>query len=451
MTFKLENSGSFILLLLLIPLQLVNGPGVMMFIISSLLIFLFLFLVKLNPVEYIFFFLPAKYVLAGISGSLFYSGLVIELMLYMSILYILVKVNLNKISTISAILFGMVFFAFLGNIKDAIENNYELLTVLASIRSSLLPLITILLYIEYFAKYQERIIPVTKILIQGVIFVSIASVANYFFSIYNTIESQAVYPYLQYFGDNNFKDGRFIFGNYLPRLNLLYAGAIGSLAALQIIIVILAYKYYSRSILLFSIVIVAVSSFMTMSYSILLLCLFALLVYTTSQKKIINRIIYFLIAMFGSLILLNVSLSSGLTLMSYIINQISMLLYNLGDFLNPSVIIFGHVNYDGTSLVQHNIDFGPKDIGIFRGFLDHGIFFFSLNLLLFFTVYKLILSVRDKFKFNVYFVFLLTLLFSQHGNLLIKPIGSLFFIIIISNIYLSIRLNNEFKHNHTNV
>jgi hypothetical protein len=398
--------------------------------------------------EIIFLVYPIKFILTGMDITNFYILLFLEFFIAAGLIHAAFKLTFKKHIVLNeyTLIAAMLFFAMLTDTIDLVRYNLSLVEYLVSVKSFAIPLFLLFVMSAYLEKYPQRLATVSSALITGLVISSSIAITNYFMFFYEGSGVQAYAPYLQYMGDGMFIDGRNVFGEYLPRLNLLYGGAIGSLAGIQALFALLIFltniNNFSK-VLVVSLILI--SSIATISYSLLAACLImaSVLIYIRiSLNFFLKNIMIILIALF----IIGIQFSSNNSLFDYIVNLVGFLTSYLASFVSFDIFLIGTHNYVPSSLYAYNsFPVGPIDIGIVRGLLDYGVFYFLSNILFYVFLFIKIFKVEQKGLKIIALSFLIVVLLSIHSNIMLKIPVTLMMVVLMGYVNMAIKAEKNVK------
>jgi hypothetical protein len=396
----------------------------------SIILFLFSVLMLLNKNKYYIFLLPFilypfQYLIRAQSPENIFLILLPELSILISIIsYLLVKgINLSKFnikySSVLVLYIMLTAVVYIHHCPDFFY--YPIL-----FRQYILPIIFLLIFINIssffnLARSALKLSFFSYSIISILILLNISKIINI------NPSNESLYPFLGFSGDwfdPSYSD-RLLFGSVsLPRINLFMGGAIGSAAAIFVALGLvpfmksfeftkLPYKLAGSSLIL--------TGLFTLSFSTLIpICLF--LIMLSFNKKYFKLVFPFLFICI--LYILNLEL---------FINK-SIMVYFYETSLSEFVAFFGSMSLTnllfgvGPRIIANGYYFIPEnfivDVGIFRVFIETGVFNFLLFLSTLFIVFHrcfYILKHTDGVAF--YFVIFLFLIFISlvHANFTAFP------------------------------
>lgn len=396
---------------------------------AIVMLIVFLGTKKIKLPELLFILYPLKFAILGLSGGNIAINVIIDIMGIAGLLAATTEIWLSPRLKFNeyTILVASFIILLISEAVAIVQGESSLMTFLSTIRLAGFPLLMLIILGKYLECNPHRLAKVIELLIVGIATSSMVALVNYFFTVYDWSGIQGFAPYLHYLGDGKFLDGRFLFGNYLPRLNLFQGGASGSLAGLLPLYTLILFndrRFLKNKVLVFLAVLTC--CLLTMSYTMFLAFLIVWLILSSRKEHqiVLALTLCFLIGTLG--ILTNAGSQFGAFILGYLLNIGSSVFDGLTDALNLSDFLWGGPNSITSSFGHHeNEILGKTDNGIFRAYFDHGIFFFIALVGLLISIGKKLIQQRSQYVNAIGLSFIVVLLLSIHGLVIFKPIVTL--------------------------
>lgn len=315
----------------------------------------------------------------------------------------------------------------------------------ALIRQYILPILFLILFVNISLKKKELPFEALKIFIYSCSIISFIALLN-FYNLTNDITIHKLQPRynnlcVYEFTSTLLRCNEF---NSMPRLDILISGSTGSAAAILLMLGIVScelnnknnkhLKYFSLPLF--------IASFFTLSISILIPIIYFFFVSLFRIRKYFKILLFFFIIIV-CLILLQLSLFGQTSGFDYFRSAIIKgLFYHLAkiELLN---ILFG----SGPIIFSGKFQYFPEnfivDVGIFRVFLENGLFAFMLFATILFYILKnnfwLVTNVPSAYNRSL-LMMLLVLLSTFHSNWVFTPPFMVLFTMIISGITVQLKL-----------